>query len=41
MWVTKQLLVPIDFHSIEETFGLVTNILQNKLCCVQQKNKDE
>ncbi len=48
MLVTKQLMVAIDFHSMEKKIlwksmatvnCLVTNILQNIFFCVQQKKE--
>jgi len=47
MLVTRQLMDPIDFHSIffflRKSMGsincLVTNILQNIFLCVQQKKE--
>ncbi len=43
MWVTKKFLVPIDFYSISHTMEVngdqATNILQNIIFHVQQKQK--
>ncbi len=47
MWVTKQLLVVIVFHSMEKRYTievngyqkLLTTILQNIIFCIKQKKE--
>jgi len=40
IWVTKQLISTNDFHSMEVNgVGLVTDILQNIIFCIQQKKE--